>query len=50
MIFKLHVVFNYRERDQWLIVAVLVTLAALGAIAYFEMGYKEITWKEFVNK
>ncbi|KAF4520289.1 hypothetical protein B566_EDAN004348 [Ephemera danica] len=38
-----------RERDQWLIVAVLVTLAALGAIAYFEMGYKEITWKEFVN-
>jgi len=39
-----------KERDQWFMLAVLVTMAAIGAIAFFEMGYKEITWKDFVNK
>jgi AFG3 family protein len=39
-----------KERDQWFMLAVFVTMAAIGAIALFEMGYKEITWKEFVNK
>ncbi|CAB3362208.1 Hypothetical predicted protein [Cloeon dipterum] len=38
-----------KERDQWFMIAMFVTMAAIGAIAYFEMGYKEITWKDFVN-
>ncbi|XP_059476994.1 AFG3-like protein 2 isoform X2 [Neocloeon triangulifer] len=38
-----------KERDQWFMLAVFVTMAAIGAIAFFEMGYKEITWKDFVN-
>lgn len=25
-------------------------LAFVGSIAFFEMGYKEISWKDFVNK
>ncbi|XP_046391003.1 AFG3-like protein 2 isoform X2 [Ischnura elegans] len=41
--------FGDSERDKWLIIGVVGTVAILGTIAYYEKGYKEIAWKEFVN-
>ncbi|PSN49682.1 hypothetical protein C0J52_05318 [Blattella germanica] len=37
------------EREKWFIVGMVATVALLGTVAYYEMGYKEIAWKEFVN-
>ena len=31
-------------------IAVVSTVGILGALAYHEMSYREITWKDFVNK
>jgi len=36
--------------DKIMVLAVAGTLGILGVFAYYEMNYKEITWKEFVNK
>lgn len=41
--------FGESEKDKWYIIGALGTVAFLGALAYFEMGYKEIGWKEFVH-
>lgn len=41
--------FGDSEKDRWYILGALGTVAVLGALAYFEMGYKEIGWKEFVH-
>ncbi|XP_071443573.1 mitochondrial inner membrane m-AAA protease component AFG3L2 [Hetaerina americana] len=41
--------FGDSERDKWLIIGVVGTVALLGTIAYYEKGYKEIAWKEFVT-
>lgn len=38
------------EREKWIIFGAVSTVALLASIAFFEMGYKEISWKEFVNK
>ena len=38
------------EREKWFIIGIVGTVALLGTLAYYEMGYKEIAWKEFVNK
>lgn len=38
------------DRDKWLMFGAVSALAIAGAIVYFEVGYKEIGWKEFVNK
>lgn len=38
-----------RERDMWIIIGLVGTVTLLGTLAYYEMGYKEIAWKEFVN-
>jgi AFG3 family protein len=38
------------EREKWIIIGLVGTVALLGTLAYYEMGYKEIAWKEFVNK
>lgn len=38
------------EKEKWLIIGAMGVITLLGAAALFEMGYKEIAWKEFVNK
>jgi len=38
-----------REREMWIIISLVGTVTLLGTLAYYEMGYKEIAWKEFVN-
>lgn len=38
------------NRDKMLMIGAIGTVAFLASIAYFEMGYREIGWKEFVNK
>lgn len=38
------------DRDKWLMFGAVGTVAFFAAIAYFEMGYREIGWKEFLNK
>lgn len=37
------------DKEKWLLLGALGTVAFLGALAYMDMGYKEIGWKEFVN-
>ncbi|GAB0099842.1 AFG3-like protein 2 [Sergentomyia squamirostris] len=37
------------EKEKWILFGALGTIAFVGALAYFEMGYKEIGWKEFVT-
>nr|CAD7589366.1 unnamed protein product [Timema genevievae] len=37
------------ERDKWIIIGMVGTIAFIGTFAFYEMGYKEIAWKEFVN-
>lgn len=37
------------ERDRWLAFAALVAIGFLGITAYYQMGYREITWKEFAK-
>lgn len=38
------------DKEKWLMFGAVSALAIAGAIVYFEVGYKEIGWKEFVNK
>lgn len=38
-----------REREMWIIIGLVGAVTFLGTLAYYEMGYKEIAWKEFVN-
>ncbi|XP_059612543.1 AFG3-like protein 2 isoform X2 [Phlebotomus argentipes] len=37
------------DKEKWIVFGALGTVALVGALAYFEMGYKEIGWKEFVT-
>jgi hypothetical protein len=36
--------------SKMLLYGALGIFAVLGSIAFFEMGYKEISWKDFINK
>lgn len=36
--------------DKMIFLSVVATIGLLGTFAYYEMSYKEITWKDFVNK
>lgn len=38
------------DKEKWLMFGAVSALAIAGAIVYFEVGYKEIGLKEFVNK
>ncbi|XP_047481878.1 AFG3-like protein 2 [Penaeus chinensis] len=35
------------DRDRWVAMAALAAMGLLGVAAIYQMGYKEITWKEF---
>ncbi|XP_063699232.1 AFG3-like protein 2 [Culicoides brevitarsis] len=37
------------SQKNWMMLGVLGGVALVGAIAFSEMGYKEITWREFLN-
>lgn len=38
------------DREKWLLLGAAAAVALIGSFAFFEMGYKEIGWKEFVNR
>ncbi len=38
------------DKEKWLIIGALGVVALIGGLAFMEMGYKEIGWKEFVNR
>lgn len=38
------------EQNKMIFYAALGFVAFVGALTYFEMGYKEISWKDFINK
>lgn len=35
------------DRDRWMALATLAAIGLIGVAAYYQMGYREITWKEF---
>ncbi|KAH8298637.1 hypothetical protein KR018_004553 [Drosophila ironensis] len=37
------------DRERWILLGAIGAVVLLGSFAFFEMGYKEISWKEFVN-
>lgn len=37
------------DKEKWMILGAIGAVALLGSIAFFEMGYKEVGWKDFVN-
>ncbi|EDV96695.1 AFG3-like protein 2 [Drosophila grimshawi] len=37
------------DRERWILFGALGAVVLVGSFAFFEMGYKEISWKEFVN-
>ncbi|CAH0546652.1 unnamed protein product [Brassicogethes aeneus] len=41
--------FGENERDKWYILGAAAAIAFLGTVTMWEMGYKEIGWKEFVH-
>lgn len=38
------------ERERWILLGAIGAVVLVGSFAFFEMGYKEISWKEFVNR
>lgn len=38
------------EKDKIMLFGAITGIAIVAALAFYEMGYKEIAWKEFVNK
>lgn len=38
------------DKEKWLLIGALSVVALIGGLAFMEMGYKEIGWKEFVNR
>lgn len=38
------------DKEKWLLIGALSVVALIGGLAFMEMGYREIGWKEFVNR
>lgn len=38
------------DRERWILFGAIGAVVLIGSFAFFEMGYKEISWKEFVNR
>lgn len=38
------------ERERWILFGAIGAVVLIASFAFFEMGYKEISWKEFVNR
>lgn len=41
--------FGDNDKDKWYIFGAAGAIAFLATLAFWEMGYKEIGWKEFVH-
>ncbi|XP_037937215.1 AFG3-like protein 2 [Teleopsis dalmanni] len=37
------------DKERWLILGAIGAAVLIGSLTFFEMGYKEVSWKEFVN-
>ncbi|TDG52873.1 hypothetical protein AWZ03_000416 [Drosophila navojoa] len=37
------------DRERWILFGAIGAVVLIASFAFFEMGYKEISWKEFVN-
>lgn len=37
------------DKERWMMIGALVTVGLIGSVAYVQMKYKEITWKDFAN-
>lgn len=42
--------FGDGDKEKWYIFGATGAIALLATLAFWEMGYKEIGWKEFVHK
>lgn len=42
--------FEGGDRDKWIVVGIISALGLFGAMSLFEVGNKEITWREFVYR
>ncbi|XP_011300136.1 AFG3-like protein 2 [Fopius arisanus] len=40
--------FDGNDRDKWIIAGIIGAVGVIGAMAFFDVGSKEITWREFV--
>lgn len=38
------------DREKWILFGAITSIALLGSLTFFSVGYKEISWKEFVNR
>lgn len=38
------------DREKWLLLGAIGVVGLIGTLAFMEINYKEIGWKEFVNK
>jgi len=45
-----NVPFGGGDRERWILLGAIGAVVLVGSFAFFEMGYKEISWKEFVNR
>lgn len=36
------------DREKWVVLGAIAAAVFIGSFAFFEVGYKEISWKEFV--
>lgn len=57
MVFVIFVYFFFRssssgdsDKEKWLLYGVAGTIGLISLLAFYNMSYKEITWKDFVNK
>lgn len=41
---------NNEDRDRWMLLGAIGAAVLIGSFTFFEVGYKEISWKEFVIK
>lgn len=38
------------DKEKWLLIGALGVVALIGGLSFMEVGYREIGWKEFVNR
>lgn len=38
------------DKEKWILYGLSGALALVSVLAYYNMSYKEITWKDFINK
>ncbi|XP_049886016.1 AFG3-like protein 2 [Pectinophora gossypiella] len=41
--------YDGQDRERWMMLGAIGVVTLLGSIAYFELRYREISWRDFVN-